>query len=205
LLHSAFRPLPTPRTALAEALRVDRSLTLIGLAMGLLLIVTLVGLVLDPRVISGVLAWLKPSKFAASFALYLVTFLWLLHFVQGRRWLVRVAATVTAVVSAVEVAIIGLHALQAIPLLGWLITRRARGLSPQHQVALVGLGALAYLGLVLLLTWQALRGQPITRPDVMTLGALLALTGTTIVIASAIVAHGQRVPKARREIPHLGS
>jgi len=38
--------------------------------------------------------------------------------------------------------------------------------------------ALAYLGFVLILTWQALSGVPVVAPDTPTLFALLAAAGT---------------------------
>ncbi|TDE85504.1 hypothetical protein [Deinococcus sp. S9] len=76
---------------------------------------------------------------------------------------------------------VGIHGLQVLPLLGWLILRR-RDLSVGRQRALVWTAALGQLALTLLLTWQALRGQPLLRPDALTLlafglwGAALALS-----------------------------
>ncbi len=67
----------------------------------------------------------------------------------------------------------GLHALQVLPLIGGLLaldwTRRR--LSERQRLALVWTAGLGYLGLVLLLTWQALRGQSIVAPDALTLAA----------------------------------
>ena len=37
----------------------------------------IIGLAVDPRVITGAPAWLKPAKFAASIAIYTVTLAWL--------------------------------------------------------------------------------------------------------------------------------
>ncbi|MBO0791042.1 MAG: hypothetical protein J2P36_08845, partial [Ktedonobacteraceae bacterium] len=51
--------------------------------------------------------------------------------------------------------------------------------------------SLAYLGLVGLLTWQALRAQPLLAPDTLTLQAcavLLAVTGLTM---TGIIAHAR--------------
>jgi hypothetical protein len=311
-----------PRMLLDQAFRVDRALTLASLAMGLLLFAALIGLVVDARVITGAPAWLKPAKFAISFALYCLTLVWLLHFVQGRRWIVRIAATVTAIVAVVEVAVIalqaargttshfnqateldgllfsimgasivvlwlmgvvvaalllfqrlpnaafawslrlglavtlfamaigflmvvptpqqqaaldagqpapivgahsvdvpdggpglpvvgwsteggdlraphfvGLHALQVLPLLGWIVTRKGHRLGIGHQTALVFVAGAAHLGLVLLLTWQALRGQPVLRPDLATLAALLALIVLTGLASVSILLHGSRGPR----------
>ncbi len=53
----------------------------------------------------------------------------------------------------------GLHALQVMPLLGFLLGGlRAAWLGVRHRLALVWAAGFAYLGLVLLLAWQALRG-----------------------------------------------
>jgi hypothetical protein len=88
---------------------------------------------------------------------------------------------------------VGLHALQALPIVGWLLTRRrSRRLGNRRRVALVVLAGLGYLGLIALLIWQALRGQPLLAPDAATLQALAALIGATALPAIAIVAHGRR-------------
>lgn len=72
---------------------------------------------------------------------------------------------------------VGIHGLQAIPLLGWWLARRRqqRWLSEGRRIALVWIGAASYLGLVILVTWQALRGESILAPRMLTLGALAAL------------------------------
>jgi hypothetical protein len=317
--ETARRHALDPRPALRRAWLANRPLTLLGLAMLLTLAVSLAGLALDPRVITGMPAWLKPMKFAISIAIYSFTFLWLLTFVQGRPRLVRLASLVTAIGFVVEmVAIVtqvvrgttshfnvgsaldgalfsimgmfvvviwlmnllaavllliqrlpdpafawalrlgllltlagaasgflmtrptpaqqaalragqpaavvgahsvgvadggpgmpvtgwsvtggdlrvghfvGLHALQAIPLVGWLLTRRrARRMGDGHRLALVWTAGLAYLGLFLLLVWQALRGQPLIAPDAVTLGALGMLLGAAALAALGIFAHAR--------------
>jgi hypothetical protein len=60
---------------------------------------------------------------------------------------------------------VGLHGLQALLLLGWLITTRLPWLTSAQRVALVWVSALSYLALVALLEWQALRGQAVMHPD----------------------------------------
>src|SRR3954463_15206198 len=84
-----------PRAALARAWAANRALTLLGVLMLITLAITLVGLLADPRVITGAPAWLKPFKFAVSIAIYSFTLLWMLSFVQGRRWLVNMVSVVT--------------------------------------------------------------------------------------------------------------
>jgi hypothetical protein len=87
---------------------------------------------------------------------------------------------------------VGLHALQALPIAGWLLTRRrARRLRNGQRVALVWVAGLGYLGLMGLLIWQALRGQPLLAPDGTTLLALAGLIGATALAAGASVALGR--------------
>ena len=75
---------------------------------------------------------------------------------------------------------IGLHALQVLPLLGWLISRR-RWLPEAQQRSLVLIAAASYLSLMGLVTWQALRGQSIVQPDGVTL--LTAAGGVVLTLA----------------------
>jgi hypothetical protein len=310
-----------PRPALRRAMSISRPLTIAGLAMLLTLVGTLVGLLLDPRVITGAPAWLKPAKFAISISIYSFTLIWLLGFVQGHAWLVRLVANVTTVALVIEMTLIatqaargttshfnvatpldsaifstmgifiivawlmnllaavlllrqrlpdpayawalrlgllltlvgasvgilmvmptsaqlaaatsgqgltiagahsvgvadggpglplvgwstvrgdlrvahfvGLHALQALPLLGWLLALPwARRLGIGHRLALVWTAGLSYLGLIGLLTWQALRGQPLIAPDMLTLAALGALLGAAALATAAILAHARKV------------
>ena len=73
---------------------------------------------------------------------------------------------------------VGLHALQVLPFLGWLLTRRkgVLGLLPaSDRLALLWSAGVAYLGLVLILTWQALREQSVIHPDTKTLVAASSL------------------------------
>jgi hypothetical protein len=74
---------------------------------------------------------------------------------------------------------VGIHALQLLPLLAWLLGRRARRLRGGQQVGLVHVAGGVYLGVVVLLVWQALRGEPVTRPGATTLAAagVLLLAG----------------------------
>ncbi|HEY0581693.1 MAG TPA: hypothetical protein VGE94_05880, partial [Chloroflexota bacterium] len=288
-------------TTLSQLLRVNRALTITGLLMAATVLATLIGLLVDPRVITGAPAWLKPTKFAISTSLYAFTFVWLLGFVQGHRRLVTIIASGTAAALSIEVALIivqvvrgttshfnyttlfdaalfstmgviivgawllaaaaaillliqrladpafawalrlgllialvgmavaffmpaptpdqlaalqagvrptslgahsvgppdggpglplvgwstlagdlrvahfvGLHALQVLPLLGWLLARRT-SLPTRHRLGLVWVAGLSYLGLVVILTWQALRGQSVIAPDALTLLALASL------------------------------
>lgn len=297
-----------PGGFLRRAWAMNWPLTLVGLAMIPTLILTLIGLLVDPRVITGAPAWLKPAKFAVSIGIYSFTFIWMLGFIQGERarriagW----AATLTAIGFLVEIVIIalqalrgvashfniatpldgalfsimgvfvallwfaglalailllmqrlpeqeiawslrlgmlitlfgagigfvmtiptaeqqagwaaggpltvagahaigvpdsapgmaltgwsltggdlrighfvGLHAMQVMPWVGWLLRRRRDRTTPAQRLGLVVSAGFGYFGLAVLVTWQALRGQPLLAPDGVTLvtgGALLLLT-----------------------------
>jgi hypothetical protein len=80
----------------------------------------------------------------------------------------------------------GLHALQVLPLLVFGL-RRARRHGAGQRLGLVWTGALGYLGLIALTTWQALRGQPALAPDALTLAAATGLAGR-VILASVIAA-----------------
>ena len=288
-----------PRDLLLRAWSSSRPLAFVGATMLLVLAVSLAGLLLDPRVITGAPAWLKPMKFAIS--IYCFTLLWMLTFVRGRRRLVDLISWVTVVALFVEMALIagaaalgttshynvstplhaavwytmaasialvwtmnllaavllviqrmqdpafawalrlglvvslvgmavafpmtqetpvqeraaeaagieapiqGAHAVgvedggPGLPVTGWSTT--GGDLRVAHFVGLHGLQALPLLGflltgfgpgwlrLVALLTWQALRGQPLIIPDAATLGALLALAAVAGIAASAVMLH----------------
>jgi hypothetical protein len=308
-----------------HAFAANQALTIMGGAMLVTFLATLVGIFMDHRVITGAPAWLKPAKFAISISIYCFTFVWLLGFVENRPRLVRLVANVTVVSFMAEMIVIitqaargttshfnmttplnsflwftmgafivfvwtmnlllavmlllqrmpdrafawslrlgvlissigmaaaflmvsptpeqtaaiagsygprivgahsvgvadggpglpvvgwsavggdlrvphfvGLHALQVLPFFGWLLTRRRSVLAllaANDRLALVWTTGSAYLGLVLLLIWQALRGQSVISPDVKTIaatGALAAGTATAILIIVARASHRNR-------------
>jgi hypothetical protein len=272
------------------------------------LVVALAGLVLDPRVIQGAPAWLKPAKFGISITLYMATLQWVASLVSGHRRLLLVLGAVLVTALTAEIVLIdlqvlrgttshfnvstpfdsvvfeamggfvsmvflatavlallalriggldagiaagvrwgllltllglleavlmvtnftwnpggghtvgapdggpglpltdwstlhgdlrvahfaGLHALQAIPLLAWLLAVRAP-IDVRTRVRLVRVAAIGYAGLVALLTWQALRGQALLRPDVLTIAAGTAL--------AAAVTAGVLLTLRRRSLP----
>lgn len=65
---------------------------------------------LDPRLVDGAPAWLKPAKFALSTAIYSATLAWVLASLPSWPRLARVAGAVTAGVFVVEVGLIALQA-----------------------------------------------------------------------------------------------
>ena len=84
---------------------------LLGL-VGLMLIalgIALVGLLVDPRIVTGAPAWMKPAKFAISIAVYGATLIWLLKYLQDRPILVRVISWIAAIGFTIEMALIALQ------------------------------------------------------------------------------------------------
>lgn len=67
---------------------------------------SLAGIFLDPTIITGMPAWLKPAKFGISTAIYCVTLAWLYRYIDIWRPRLRAVAWVVAVVFVVEIAII---------------------------------------------------------------------------------------------------
>lgn len=88
---------------------------------------------------------------------------------------------------------VGLHALQALPILAILLSRfLGRRLDERTRARLLVVAGAAYGVLTLLLTWQALRGQPLLRPDALTLAAVAALVVATATAAGRVLARGRR-------------
>jgi hypothetical protein len=294
----------------------------LSILVGLMLVtlaVAVIGLIVDPRIVTGAPAWLKPAKFAISIAIYGATLIWLLRYIPDRPVLVRVIswialvgftiemiliamqvvrgttshfnmatsfdATVFSVMGGVIVGMwlltllvalllfrrkfadpaivwgvrlglvaallgmavaflmpqpspaqremlsaegsspiigshsvgvedggpglpvvgwsttggdlrvahsIGLHGMQAGPIIGWLLASFAPGwLSARGRGRLAIIAGLAWIGLTFLFLWQALRGQSLIAPDVLTLGA--GFGGLVIfVIAAVVVAASER-------------
>jgi hypothetical protein len=70
----------------------------------------LAGLVVDPRLITGAPAWMKPAKFAASFVIYCLTLAWIFSYLPGRPRLRALVGWTTAAAFVVEIVIIDLQA-----------------------------------------------------------------------------------------------
>jgi hypothetical protein len=311
------RSMDRPKLTVARFVALNRPLAIAVLAFLVGLCIALVGLIVDPRVITGAPAWLKPVKFLISGSIYCVTLIWLLSYVRGR--LASIVAWVTAVGLMIEIALVafqatrgttshfnvstplnsaiwsimgtiivtiwsaalltaillmrrrlpdpaltwavrlgvlvcivgmglgylmtsptaaqqsvahaghgmpiagahsvgiadggpglpilgwstvggdlraphffGLHALQLLPLAAWLLARYGRRLTTSARVALVWIVGVAYLALISILTWQALRGQSIVHPDTRTLTAFAALAIAAILASSVVILRGRR-------------
>ncbi len=86
---------------------------------------------------------------------------------------------------------VGMHALQGLPLLAAALVA-IRRFTDETRVQLVRTAAAAWAGLVVLLTWQALRAQPLLAPDATTLGALAVLVAGSVAGTTAVLAAGRR-------------
>lgn len=90
--------------------RTDRALTGTAILMLGVLAFSLAGLVLDPRTITGVPAWLKPAKFAASIAIFTLTLAWIFTYLPEWRKTRRLVGWFTSATLITEMVIIALQA-----------------------------------------------------------------------------------------------
>lgn len=88
----------------------SKPLTAVGILMIVAFVFSLLGLLVDPRIITGAPAWLKPAKFAISTAIYSLTLAWVFTYLPDRPRLKSTTGWITAVVFVLEVAIIDLQA-----------------------------------------------------------------------------------------------
>jgi hypothetical protein len=304
-----------PQTWLKRLWQTNWPLTVFGLASLALMVIAIIGISVDPRVITGQPAWVKPTKFALSTAIYAFTLVWMLGHVKGHPRLVGMVGGVTAVGFVIELALVvmqvvrgvrshfnfatpfdgavfslmggiillvwlmnlvtavlilrqkfadaafawslrlgllvsavgmgvaflmtgptpsqvtemqagrapveigahsvgaqdggpglpfvgwsteagdlrvphfvGLHALQVLPLAGFAVNHLfSRKLSQRRRTVLVWTSGLGYLGVVILLTWQALRGQSIIAPDVWTLAAFGGLFAAVAAMGAIVI------------------
>ena len=90
---------------------------------------------------------------------------------------------------------VGMHALQGLPLLAAALAAVSR-LDEITRGRLVRITAASWTGLVVLLTWQALRAQPLLAPDAVTLAAL-----ATLVAATGVATVGTLAAVRRTTVP----
>ncbi len=88
----------------------SKPLTAVGLLMIVVFVLSIVGMLVDPRVITGAPAWLKPAKFAISTAIYSLTLAWVFTYLPDWPRLKSTTGWITGVVFVLEVAIIDLQA-----------------------------------------------------------------------------------------------
>ncbi|WP_159945085.1 MULTISPECIES: hypothetical protein [unclassified Nocardiopsis] len=94
------RPSPDPRIPVRSVPDWHRPLVAVTLLCAVVLGLSLAGLTLDDRLVTGEPVWLKPAKFALSIAVYNVTLAWLLSLLTRWRrtgwWLGTIAAAMVA-------------------------------------------------------------------------------------------------------------
>jgi hypothetical protein len=76
---------------------------------------------------------------------------------------------------------VGLHALQILPLLAWLLA--STNLSAVRRSRLIAVAGAYYLSITLLLTWQALRAESLIAPSALTVAVFSALTALALIVA----------------------
>ncbi|MGW5264589.1 hypothetical protein ACWEQG_26735 [Microbispora sp. NPDC004025] len=93
---------------------------------------------------------------------------------------------------------VGLHGLQvmliAALLLAALAARHPLLRDDRTRARLIGVAAAGYTGLLTLVTWQALRAQPLIHPDGVTLAAAALLAAVTALAAAVVLAAAGRAP-----------
>ncbi|MCP9618661.1 hypothetical protein NMK54_00605 [Nocardia otitidiscaviarum] len=91
---------------------------------------------------------------------------------------------------------LGMHGIQVLILAAVLLARYAPRVpwlrTERTRAHLVGVLALSYTGGMVVLLWQALRGQPVTRPDTATLAAFAVLTAATGAALALVRARARR-------------
>jgi hypothetical protein len=95
---------------LARLWRTSPPLTAVGMLMLVAAVASLVGVLVDPRIITGAPAWLKPFKFAISIAIYSLTLAWIFEGLPDWPRVRRFVGWTTAIVFVLEVAIIDAQA-----------------------------------------------------------------------------------------------
>jgi len=97
---------------------------------------------------------------------------------------------------------VGMHALQAIPLALIALELLSRRVVLLRDITvrarLVWIMAFGYLGVVAVVTWQALRGQSIVQPDALTLWAVAGLVTAGVAALAVVLMSGatKRAPDA---------
>jgi hypothetical protein len=90
----------------------SRSLTIVGAVMMVDLVLSFIGLAVDPRVVTGAPVWLKPAKFAISTAIFCGSIAWLYRYLpdfpKTKKWIGRLLAAILFV----EIALIDWQAMR---------------------------------------------------------------------------------------------
>src|SRR5215213_7008900 len=107
-VRSSSRPRAT--ALLGRLWRASPPMTAVAVLMTVVAGASVVGILVDPRIITGAPAWLKPFKFAISTSIYSLTLAWVFGWLTDRPRMRRIVGWTTAIVFVFEVAIIDLQA-----------------------------------------------------------------------------------------------
>ena len=88
----------------------NKPLTTTGILMLPVFLLSSIGLLVDPRIVTGAPVWLKPAKFAISIAIYTLTLAWIFRYLPAWRRIRSITGWITAVALVLEVGIIDLQA-----------------------------------------------------------------------------------------------
>src|SRR5271170_7557395 len=117
-------------------------LTFTALLMLVAFIFSAAGIFLDPRIITGMPAWLKPAKFGISATIYGVTIAWLYRYIRVWRGFLQKVAWTISIVLILEIAIVDMQA--------------ARGvISHFNNATTLDRTLFAIMGVAILLLWLA--------------------------------------------------
>ena len=97
-------------TLAARLWEASPPLVAVGALMLAVAVAAIVGMLVDPRTITGAPAWLKPFKFAVSTAVYSLTLAWMFGWLMAWPRARRTVGWTTAIVFVAEVAIIAAQA-----------------------------------------------------------------------------------------------
>ena len=161
---------------LRQAWRDSAPLTATSILMTAALMASCVGIFLDPRIITGAPAWLKPAKFAISTAIFSGTIAWLFRYITIWPRFMRVIGWVLSIVLVFEVAIIDLQAARG-------TTSHFNAATPRDTALFAIMGAaIVFLWLASVAVLIALFRQKFRNPA---WGWLLRLGMLTTVLGSA--------------------
>lgn len=104
------RPSRGARTLIDRLWQASPPLTAVSALMVAAAVASAIGLAVDPRIITGAPAWMKPLKFAVSTAVYGLTLAWIFTYLPDRRRMRRIVGWTTAIVFVIEVGIIDMQA-----------------------------------------------------------------------------------------------
>jgi hypothetical protein len=93
---------------------INKPLTATGILMMAVFVPSVIGIFLDPRIVTGMPAWLKPAKFAISTSIYAFTLAWIFRYLPAWGRLRAAIGWITSVVLVVEVGLIDIQAARGV-------------------------------------------------------------------------------------------